>query len=84
MYETNGELKNERPEVLMNKDKMLKKRRDREVRLSDETVDHRPEEQVAISARMLCKLQISYFHIATGFRENDGKLQNSYYLIIDF
>ena len=88
MYETNGELKNERPEVLMNKDKMLKKRRDRDVRLSDEKVDHRQvtraEEQAAISARMLCKLQISYFHIATGFRENDGKLQNSYYLIIDF
>ena len=88
MYETNGELKNERPEVLMNKDKMLKKRRDREVRLSDEKVGHRQvtraEEQAAILARMLCKLQISYFQIATGFRENDGKLQNSYYLIIDF
>ena len=41
IYETNGELKNERPEVLMNKYKILKEIRDREVRFSDE-VDHRP------------------------------------------
>ena len=55
------ELKNERPEVLRNKDKRLKRRRDGEVRLSDEDVDHRQvtraEEQAARSARMLYVLQ---------------------------
>ena len=68
MYETNGELKNERPQVLINKYKILKKRRDAEVRFSDEEVDHRQvtiaEEQVAISARMLHKLAIPHFLIA--------------------
>ena len=68
MYETNGELKNERPQVLINKYKILKKRRDTEVRFSDEEVDHRQvtiaEEQVALSARMLHKLEIPHFLIA--------------------
>ena len=68
MYETNGELKNERPEVLMKKYKILKKRRDTEVRFSDEEVDHRQvtiaEKQAAISARMLHKLEIAHFLIA--------------------
>lgn len=54
-------LKNERPEVLKNKDKRLKRRRDGEVRLSDEDVDKRQvvraEEQAARSARMLYVLQ---------------------------
>ena len=54
-------LKIERPEVLRNKDKRLKRRRDSEVRLSDEEVDHRQviraEEQAARSARMLYVLQ---------------------------
>lgn len=54
-------LKNERPEVLKNKDKRLKRRRDGEVRLSDEDVDQRQvvraEEQAARSARMLYMLQ---------------------------
>ena len=55
------ELKNERPEVLKNKDKRLKRRRDGDVRLSDEDVDQRQvvraEEQAARSARMLYVLQ---------------------------
>jgi len=54
-------LKIERPEVLRNKDKRLKRRRDSEVRLSDEEVDRRQviraEEQAARSARMLYVLQ---------------------------
>lgn len=54
-------LKIERPDVLRNKDKRLKRRRDSEVRLSDEEVDHRQvlraEEQAARSARMLYVLQ---------------------------
>lgn len=54
-------LKNERPEVLRNKDKRLKRRRDGEVRLSDDDVDQRQvvraEEQAARSARMLYVLQ---------------------------
>lgn len=54
-------LKSERPEVLRNKDKRLKRRRDGEVRLSDEDVDQRQvvraEEQAARSARMLYVLQ---------------------------
>lgn len=55
------ELKNERPEVLKNKDKRLKRRKDGDVRLSDEDVDQRQvvraEEQAARSARMLYVLQ---------------------------
>lgn len=55
------ELKNERPEVLKNKDKRLKRRRNGDVRLSDEDVDQRQvvraEEQAARSARMLYVLQ---------------------------
>ncbi|XP_068750327.1 protein moonraker-like isoform X2 [Montipora capricornis] len=55
------ELKNERPEVVRKKDKRLKRRRDGEVRLSDEEVDHRQvtraDEQAARSARMLYMLQ---------------------------
>lgn len=55
------ELKDERPEVLKNKDKRLKRRREGEVRLSDEDVDQRQvvraEEQAARSARMLYVLQ---------------------------
>ena len=54
-------LRNERPEVLRNKDKRLKRRRGDEVRLSDDDVDQRqvvrPEEQAARSARMLYVLQ---------------------------
>ena len=54
-------LKNERPEVLRNKDKRLKRRRDGEARLSDDDVDQRQmvraEEQAARSARMLYVLQ---------------------------
>ncbi|KAL9981108.1 hypothetical protein ACROYT_G009771 [Oculina patagonica] len=54
-------LKNDRPEVLKNKDKRLKRRRDGDVRLSDEDVDQRQvvraEEQAARSARMLYVLQ---------------------------
>ncbi|XP_015761719.1 PREDICTED: protein moonraker-like isoform X4 [Acropora digitifera] len=54
-------LKIERPEILRNKDKRLKRRRDSEVRLSDEEVDRRQviraEEQAARSARMLYVLQ---------------------------
>lgn len=54
-------LKSERPEVLRNKDKRLKRRRDGEVRLSDEDLDQRQmvraEEQAARSARMLYVLQ---------------------------
>ena len=54
-------LKNERPEVLRNKDKRLKRRRNGEVRLSDDDVDQRQvvraEEQAARSARMLYVLQ---------------------------
>lgn len=54
-------LKNERLEVLRNKDKRLKRRRDGEVRLSDDDVDQRQvvraEEQAARSARMLYVLQ---------------------------
>ena len=54
-------LRNERPDVLRNKDKRLKRRRDGEVRLSDEDVDQRQmvraEEQAARSARMLYVLQ---------------------------
>ena len=55
------ELKNERPEVLKNKDKRLKRRKDGDVRLSDEDVDQRQvvraEEQAARSSRMLYVLQ---------------------------
>ena len=47
-------LRDERPEVLRNKDKRLKRRRGDEVRLSDDDVDHR---QAARSARMLYVLQ---------------------------
>ena len=54
-------LRNERPEVLRNKDKRLKRRRGDEVRLSDDDVDQRQvvrsEEQAARSARMLYVLQ---------------------------
>lgn len=54
-------LRDERPEVLRNKDKRLKRRRGDEVRLSDDDVDHRQvvrsEEQAARSARMLYVLQ---------------------------
>ena len=54
-------LKSEKPEVLRNKDKRLKRRRDGEVRLSDEDLDQRQmvraEEQAARSARMLYVLQ---------------------------
>jgi len=77
VYETNGELNNERPEVLMKKCKILEGIRDREVRFSDE-VDHRPvrgaKEQAAISASMLYNLEILYFpskyanHVRKTFR----------------
>ncbi|XP_027053850.1 protein moonraker-like [Pocillopora damicornis] len=54
-------LKDERPEMLKNKDKRLKKRKEGEGRLADEEVDKRQvvraEEQAARSARMLYVLQ---------------------------
>ena len=86
VYETNGEPKNERPEVLMNKYKILKEIRDRKVRFSDE-VDHRPvrgaEEQAAISARMLYKLEIPYFpsKYANHVRKTFRVLKNSSYFV---
>lgn len=54
-------LKDERPQILKNKDKRLKKRKEGEGRLADEDVDERQvvraEEQAARSARMLYVLQ---------------------------
>lgn len=62
-------LKDERPEMLKNKDKRLKKRKEGEGRLADEEVDERQvvraEEQAARSARMLYVLQrqVTYWYI---------------------
>ena len=61
--------KDERPEMLKNKDKRLKKRKEGEGRLADEEVDERQvvraEEQAARSARMLYVLQrqVTYWYI---------------------
>ena len=62
-------LKDERPEILRNRDKRLRKRKEGEARLSDEDVDQRQlvraEEQGARSARMLYVLQrqVTYNHV---------------------